>query len=280
MLLALFSEEKNASRIVLMKSFEEYYEGYTDENGKNHKGYKELIHTLYHDFPIERFHEMGETKEKTFIGLYGAILKLNNILVSFDEFIGKEIISPGELQDYQEEYLRLYDKYRPQDKAEKENINDDIVFEMELVKQVDVNIDYILELIKKKKEENSSDAELEVTIRKIIDSSLQLRSKKELIMTFIQTCSIQSDVNGDWQKYIQKRMDEELNGIIDEERLKKEETKAFMDECFDDGFVKEYGRDIDKILPPISRIGGKREAAKKRIVVKLKEFFEKYYDVC
>jgi len=277
--LALFSEDKSASSIVLLKSFRDYYYGYVDEQKMRHPGYKELIEKMLSYFPLEKMGEMGETQEKEFISLYGAILKLNNILVSFDEFHGNELISEGELQDYQSLYLDLHGKYRSHAKAEKENINDDIVFEIELVKQVEVNIDYILELIQKKRGQKGEKEELEVAIQKVIDSSLQLRSKKDLITQFIQSLSAQGDVHEDWRKYLEGKMDAERNEIITEYHLKPEETRAFLKDCFQNGYVKDIGTDIDKILPPLPLIGGKKTRVKKAVIDRLQEYFDRYYDL-
>ena len=128
--IALFGD-KDARGIVLLKTYEEYYEGYTDSKDKEHKGYKELVELLLQKYPIGE-QIVGEQNKKDFIKLYGAILKLKNILSTFDKFEGNEILSDRDVQDYHSTYIDLYNEFRP-NKKDKENINDDVVFEMELM---------------------------------------------------------------------------------------------------------------------------------------------------
>lgn len=120
---------------------------------------------------------------------------------SFDEFAGKEILSERDVQDYHSQYLRIYDELRPQGK-EKDNVNDDLIFEIELIKQVEINIDYILMLIKKYHEGHMEDKEIKVSILKSVDASIELRSKKDLIENFIDSLTPSSNVDEDWKKYV------------------------------------------------------------------------------
>jgi type I restriction enzyme R subunit len=141
--IALFGD-KDASGIVLLKSYNDYYYGFDDDKGKHQKGYEERIAELVQKYPLG--HQIiGETAEKDFITSFGGILRLRNILSSFDQFTGQEILAPIDFQDYTGVYNDLYDKYR--NNVDKDSIQDDIVFEMELVKQIEVNIDYILMLV-------------------------------------------------------------------------------------------------------------------------------------
>ena len=152
--IALFGD-KDAGSIVLLRSFEEYYYGY-NENGKEYRGYKELIEELTAKFPVGEMID-SEDGMREFINLYNAILRAKNILTSFDQFKGREIISVRDVQDYQSLYLDIKDRIRPPEVGDKEYINDDIVFELELIKQVEVNIDYILMLVEKYKDKNKED---------------------------------------------------------------------------------------------------------------------------
>lgn len=275
--IALFGD-KNAGSIVLLRTFGEYYNGYDDEKGKHHKGYVELIAELNEKFPLGT-PIVGEQNEKDFISLFGAILKMRNILTSFDEFEGKSIISDRDLQDHQSNYLDLYNKWRRNDIAEKENINDDIVFELELVKQVEVNIDYILILVSKYHAGNCEDKEILVDINKAISASTQLRSKKELIESFIETINTSTKVEDDWSKFVNEQKEVDLTAIMNEENLKPAETRKFIDNSFRDGELKTSGTAIDKILPPMPLFGASgnnRQTKKKTIVEKLSKFFEKY----
>ena len=275
--IALFGD-KNAGSIVLLRTYDEYYNGYDDDDGKHHKGYAELVAELEENFSLDS-QIMGESNEKAFISLFGAILKMRNILTSFDEFTGDSLLSDRDLQDHQSRYLDLHIKWRPKVDAEKENINDDIVFEMELVKQVEVNIDYILILVAKYHNSNCEDKEILVDINKAINSSIQLRSKKELIESFIATVNTDTNVDEDWNKFVVEQKEADLAKIIEEENLKKEETKKFIDNCFRDGELRTFGTAIGKILPPVPLFGAganNRQAKQQTIVEKLSKFFEKY----
>lgn len=274
--IALFGD-KNATGIVLLKSYEDYYYGYEDDNGKKQIGYEERIAMLLQKYPLG-VQIVGEKAEKDFIVSIGNILRLRNILSSFDKFAGNEILSERDFQDYTGMYVDLYQKYKQKDDGEKESIKDDIVFEMELVKQVEVNIDYILMLVAKYHQSNCEDKEILGTIDKAIKSSLALRSKKELIDGFISKINADTNVMDDWGKFVKEQKEIDLKKIINDENLNEEETRKFLDNAFRDGQVKTNGTDIEKILPPMRRFGGENRAEKKEnIIVKVKKFFEKYF---
>jgi type I restriction enzyme R subunit len=180
--ISLFGD-RGAKGIVLLKTFDEYYNGYK-KDGEHIDGYTELIERLNSNFGSLVI--TGEQNEKEFIKLYGAILKVKNILSAFDEFAGKEILTEMEFQDYQSIYLDLYEKLRGDSNADKENINDNLIFELELVKQTEINIDYILHLVEKYHDSHCENKEILVQINKSISSSPSLRLKKELIDNFIK----------------------------------------------------------------------------------------------
>lgn len=272
--IALFGD-KDATGIVLLKSYNDYYYGYTDDSGKHQKGYEERIAELIQKYPLGG-QILGEKAEKDFIVSFGNILRLRNILSTFDEFDGQQILSPIDFQDYTGIYNDLYDKYRRDPKGV--NIADDIVFEMELVKQIEVNIDYILMLVAKYHQSNCKDKEILIAIDRAIKSSFELRSKKELIESFINTINANSVVERDWREFVLEQEEKDLQDLIDQEKLKPEETRKFVANSFRDGAIKTTGTDIDKILPPVSRFGGGGRAQKKQTVIdKLKSFFEKYF---
>ncbi|WP_270458975.1 type I restriction endonuclease subunit R [Faecalitalea cylindroides] len=269
--------DKEANGIVLLKSYEDYYYGCVDDKGRTLKGYEERIEELLSRFPLGE-PIIGDKNKKDFIVLFGNILRLRNILSAFDKFEGNEILSPIDFQDYTGNYHDIYQEIKPKE-ADKDSILDDVVFEMELVKQVEVNIDYILMLVAKYHDENCKDKEILVAIDKAIRSSLQLRSKKELIEDFIETINASSDVNGDWQKFVQEQKEVDIQELIQEEKLKPEETKKLMENAFRDGVLKTTGTDVDKILPPVSRFGGggSRDKKKQTVINKLMSFYEKYF---
>ncbi len=276
--ISLFGD-KGASGIVLLKSYDEYYNGYESE-GEEVKGYKNLVEELQEKFPIgERV--LGEQNQKDFIKLYGGILRVRNILTTFDEFAGNEILTDRDIQNYHSLYIDLYNEFRKSEDSERENINDDIVFEMELIKQIEINIDYILQLIKIYHEGHTKDKEILVDINKAIDSSVELRNKKDLINQFIASLDIQSVVDDDWQKFIEKKKIEELEQIIKKENLDHNETYNFVKNAFRDGNIARTGTAITKVLPPISRFSqdGKRSEKRGTVLEKLTNFFERFFNI-
>lgn len=278
--ISLFGD-KNAGGIVLMKGFKDYYYGYEGVDGKIYTGYVDMIEELISKFPLSEPRIIGEQNQKDFIALFGAILRMRNILSAFDEFSGQEIITERDFQDYLGRYQDLRDEWNEKrKKGESTDIIDDIVFEVELIKQIEINIDYILMLVNKYHDSHFEDKEVLITIKKAIDSSPELRSKKLLIENFISGINDVDDVMSEWSDYVNKNREEELLQIIDEEKLKGIETRKFIENAFRDGEIKTTGTEIDKLMPAVSRFGGGSRAAKKQTVIdKLKSFFEKYYGI-
>lgn len=274
--IALFGD-KDANSIVLLKSYEDYYYGCVDDKGREQKGYEERIAELLQKYPLGQ-PIIGEQDKKDFIVLFGNILRLRNILSAFDRFAGNEILSPIDFQDYTGTYHDVYEEIKPKP-GSKDSIMDDVVFEMELVKQVEVNIDYILMLVAKYHDGNCEDKEILVAIDKAIKSSLQLRSKKELIENFIATINTSTDVNADWQRFVREQRETDIQTLITEEKLKPQETRKFVENAFRDGVLKTTGTDVDRLMPPVSRFGGggSRDKKKQTVIEKLKAFFEKYF---
>ena len=273
--IALFGN-KEAGGIVLLKTYEEYYNGYEDDKGREKEGYSQLIEELQNKFPIDE-QIIGEQNKKEFIILFGNILKIKNILSAFDKFAGNEILSEREYQDYQSIYIDLYEEIKKTKNTDKESINDDIIFEIELIKQVEINIDYILMKVAEYYKSNKKDKEILIDIKKAIDSSIELRSKKELIEGFIDRVNSSKNVTDDFKKFVKEEKEKDLEKVIEEEKLKPEETKKFIDNSLRDGTLKTTGTDIDKLLPPVSRFGGGNRIEKKLgVIEKLKGFFNKY----
>ncbi len=276
--IALFGD-KEAGGIVILKTFDEYYNGYKDGE-KKIPGYVSLISELSNKFPLGE-QIIGEQNQKEFIRLYGSVLKAKNILTSFDEFNGKEILSDRDVQDYHSIYINIYHEFRNKKTGDAENVNEDIVFEMELIKQIEINIDYIIELIKKYHEGHLRDKEIVISINKAIDSSIELRNKKDLIEKFIHSLTPGSNVSEDWQSFVEDKKQEELNKIILDENLEKEETYKFVNNAFKDGFVQTTGTGLAKILPPVSRFNpsGDRSQKRENVITKIKDFFDRYWDI-
>ncbi|GAB4405279.1 MAG: type I restriction endonuclease subunit R [Rhodoferax sp.] len=266
--LAVFGN-KEAKGIVLLKPYAEYYEEYQ-------KRIEELVSRFPLSQPI-----LGEAAQKAFIQRFGAILRLRNILTAFDDFAGHEILSEREFQDYQSLYLDLHSDFRSTSNADKEPINDDVVFEIELIKQVEINVDYILMRVERylKAKGSQQGKEIRATIERAVSASPSLRNKKDLIEQFVDSVSPQAGVDAQWQAFVAAKRAEELERIIAEEGLNPGETRVFMDNAFRDGAIAVTGTAITKILPPVSRFSKhNHHAAKKQAVLdKLAAFFERYF---
>lgn len=266
--IALFGN-KEARGIVLLKPYGEYYSEYAEQ-------VQELLTTFPLGQPI-----IGAAAQKAFIALFGTILRLQNILTAFDDFTGNEILNERQIQDYRSVYLDLYAEFRAQSGGDKESINDDIVFEIELIKQVEITVDYILMLVQKWREAhgNGTDKEVAAAIERAVDSSLTLRNKKDLIMDFVERVSAHGEVDKEWAAYVDGRRTAELEDIISSEGLKPSETKAFVGQAFRDGAIPTAGTAITKILPPVSRFSpdGGHGAKKQRVLTLLRGFYERFF---
>ena len=277
--ISLFGD-KDASGIVLLQPFKDYLEGYVGADGRHHEGYIDMVNRLEDQFPLEEPQIVGEEKQKQFIALFGAILRMRNLLSSFDEFAGNEMINDRDMQDYLGRYQDLRDEWRERQKHEGADITDDIVFEVELIRQIEINIDYILMLVKKYHDTHCEDKSVLIDIRKAMDASPELRSKKDLIESFIAGVNDVDDVMEEWQGFVAQQREKELVEIIQSEGLKEAETRRFIENAFRDGEIKTTGTDIDGIMKPMSRFGGgKRAETKQNIVEKLKRFFERFFGI-
>ncbi|EMJ0665407.1 type I restriction endonuclease subunit R [Campylobacter upsaliensis] len=270
--LALFSDE-NAKGIVFLRSLEEYLHGYTDEKGQKHKGYNELTKELTDKFPLESFRQatLKTSDKKHFLALFGELLKLRNILEIFDNF--SDPLNERDKQDYQSHYISTYEELR-KDKDDKESNLDEVEFEVELLAQVEVSIEYILELIAKYHKDQATNYE---PILKLLDSSLSLRSKKELFLRFIDSLHTQSNVEKDFSAYIKTHKNNALQDIINALNLDPKKTKEFMQDSFERGELRDYGRAFGEILPPSPLFGKGAEQTHKvreKALEKLQAFFE------
>ena len=266
--IALFGN-KDATGIVLLKPYGDYYSEYAEK--------VTLLQWQYEPGELIQ----GEDNQVEFVKLYGEILKLRNILTSFDEFAGHEILPERDWQDYQSTYLDLWQERKRQTRGDKESIIDDVVFEIELIKQVEINVDYILMLVQKYRDErgDGQDKELRAGISRAIDSSPSLRNKKDLIENFVDSISVHSEIEQEWRAYVAKQRQNELADIISAENLKPEPTKRFVADAFRDGSLRTNGTAITKVLPPVSYFspdGGHGEK-KQRVIQKLTDFFERFF---
>jgi type I restriction enzyme R subunit len=259
---------KDARGVVLLKPYGDYYAEYSEK-----------VIKLLQTYPLGQT-IVGETAQKDFIGLFGTILRLQNILTSFDEFAGQDPLTERQGQDYRSLYLDLYADFRKDRDSDKETINDDVVFEIELVKQVEINVDYILMLVEKLRGEkgDGEDKEIRAQITRAVDASPSLRSKRDLVESFVDSVSIDDAVDEQWRAFVEAKRQAELQAIIEQENLKPDQTRYFVDSAFRDGQLRTSGTEITRILPPVSRFN--REAGhgekKKRVVEALAWFFERF----
>ncbi len=271
---------QDAHGTVLLRSFDEYYNGYTDDEGKEHPGYKEQAERLLELYPIGK-DILTDEEKKDFIKSVSYLLKLTNVLNVFDDFQGKEILGEEQRQHYHGMYLDLYHEFRGHHERNSEDVNPDIVFEIELIKQDEISVDRILYLIEQYELNNMNDAEIVVKLRKQINASPNLRQKKELILQFLDKITAGSNVSESWVEYTRKQSEEELQAIIEEECLKPIETKNFMRKAFRDGIVSMTGKQFAQILPPTSRFAKNSQLMeiRQRVYEKLCAYFEKYKDI-
>ena len=274
--------DPNAKGLVFMKTYEEYYSlGYEDVKGRQHEPYVELIARLLSLYPLDRMGDIiDEEEQKAFVRLMSEILRLRNVLSVFDAFDEKaKIIPEMDYQDYKGWYMTIYEKIRNEkpDK-DRESINDDLIFEIELVRHDQINIHYILALVQKYHDSNCSDKEIIVQIRKQMDASPDMRDKRELIEHFIEMMTPEKggDVGNQWEDYIEQEKKKELTAIIEEENLKPKETAAFVERAFRDGYVTETGTGIAKILPPSNPFLPESGEKKQTVIGKLKAYLNKF----
>lgn len=268
--ISLFGD-KEAGGVVLLKPYAEYL-------GE----YRERLAQLREQFPLEAVLDgnalLGEEAEKAFIRLFGVILRLRNILTAFDDFAADDTLSPRDEQDYRSVYTDLYQKWRKQ-KEDATIINDDLVFEVELLKQVDINIDYVLMLVQKYHDSNCTDKMIIGDIERAINASYELRNKKDLIEAFIDSLDSSNDVTADWEKYLAEAKERELSTIIEEEALDDAATREFMANAFVDGGVPESGTEVASLMTkkPSRFVPANAYAdMKARVLERLKGFFDRF----
>lgn len=276
--LSLFGDPE-ARGISILRPFDDYFNGYEDNKGQHQKGYKELAEELLQmlkpgEYPI------GEDAERNFVKLFGNILKMRNLLSVFDQFEGKDMLSERDVQDYTGIYLDIREKIIHQ-KKDKEDICDDLVFEMEFVKQVEVNIDFILFLVEQYRKSHKQDGEIRVRISKAIDSSPDLRDKKELIEKFIEQLTPDSEVDAAWRVYVNSEKRRQFDAIINEENLKRDKAVEFIENAYERGYVPEGGMELDGIMPAINPfdVNANREGKIANVLEKLKAFFQRFANI-
>lgn len=263
--ISLFGD-KDAGGVVLLKPYEEYF-----------KEFIACLEDLELRYPLGEMIE-GEEAEKGYIKLFGKLLRLKNILSCFDEFEEDNPLTPRDEQDYRSVYVDLYEKWRRKP-GESKVINDDLVFEIELMKTVDINIDYILMLVRKYHDSNCTDKTIVADIKRAIGASPFLRNKRDLIDAFVESINSSSNVEEDWKRYLAETKEREITSIIEEEALDNDKTRVFMERAFEEGEVPEVGTEIAELMTKKpSRFAPQNAYAlmKQRVLDRLKEFFDRF----
>lgn len=260
--LNLFGDQNS---VCLIRPYKDYMDGVDDKI----IGYKQKIKELQ-NFLDPGEYPITEKDQKKFIKLFGSILRLRNILVGFDQF--EDPLLEFDRQDYTSVYESLREKYTNEREQNKLNVNDDIEFETEIIQQFDITVDYILNLIS----QLPNNPENITRIRKATASSSSLRNKKTLIENFIQKVSPSENISNAWIQYITEEKEKELNQLIQEENLKEIETRKFINNIFEYGFVPEGGLELNSILPPMNPFSKDRRIKLNNVIDKIKIYFNKY----
>ena len=314
--------DKNTKNVVLEKSYKEYMEGFTDiSTGEARRGYVDVVNELNSRFPnVDDI--VTEKDKKAFVKLFGEYLKIENILQNYDEFTslkalqsvdihdpkaleefkathfvsdedieameGVKIPQERMIQDYRSTYNDIRDWLR-REKAGKEkedtSINwDDVVFEVDLLKSQEINLDYILELIFEKNKKVKDKGTLVEEIRRIIRSSIGNRAKESLVVDFINQTDldkIQDKVSiiDSFFSFAQKQQKREAEELIDEEELNVDAAKRYILSSLKKEYASENGTEINEILPKMSPLNPKYLTKKQSVFQKISAFVEKFKGV-
>ena len=314
--------DSNTRNIVLERSYKEYLEGFQDViSGKIHKGYIEIVKELNDRFPYVDEIETEQDK-KEFAKLFGEYLKVDNILQNYDEYTYLkalqsidlndkstvedfkntyfltdkdieqmqqiEVLSDRMVQDYKSIYndIRVWRKRERDNEAiESSNIDwDDVVFEVDLLKSQEINLDYILELIFEKNKKLKDKSSLIEEIRKVIRASVGNRAKESLIVDFINETDLDSikDKSGileSFYKYAQSKLKQEALELIEKENLNYDNAKRYISISLKREFVSDNGTDFNDILPKMSPLNPMYLTKKQKVFKLIKDFVERFKNI-
>jgi len=260
----LFNESKDVGNIVCFRPhLEEDAKravemfGNTDSRGlviappfqETFAHYEELVTEIRAKFPYMRVGGIAGEEAQAFVKLFWKILKVNNFLRGYTEFIGKDPLQEWEKQSYKGKYLTLAEEYKENNsKEEKEKINNDLVFEVELIKQYDIDMNFILETIGK----SDFSTTFAVQIKEQLGASPELRSKTELIDEFIESLrskKIPAElVPDEWDIFIRTKYADTLNQLVKKEALKEKETYEYLKRAFENDTFQEHGTGVDELF--------------------------------
>jgi type I restriction enzyme R subunit len=314
--------DSNTKNIVLEKSYKEYLEGFTDiATGKARRGYNEVVKELNERFPNPE--EIATEKDKKeFTKLFGEYLRVENILQNYDEFTNLktlqsidinnpeaievfkethfvtdeditalqevEIISDCTIQDYRSTYNDIRDWLRREKsgkEAEESDIDwDDVVFEIDLLKSQEINLDYILELIFDQNKNTKDKAELVEEVRRILRASIGNRAKESLVVDFINATDLDSiqdkaTIIDSFFAYAQGKQKLEADDLIVDENLNEEAAKRYITASLKREYATENGTELNAILPKMSPLNPQYLTKKQSVFQKIASFVEKFKGV-
>lgn len=297
---------KNTRNVVLERSFKEYMEGYQDAQGNYHRGYKEVVKELQTKFPDPTQLETEEDK-KAFTQLFGEYLRLENVLHNYDEFhelknteqnensvkepdgtyiVGNNVILPErKLQDYRSTYNDIREWQRKQNQngnAGKSQIDwSDVIFEIDLLKSQEINLDYILELIFEHNKKRKNKPALIEEISRTIRSSLDNRAKKGLVVDFIHQTDLdkipdKATIIEEFFLFAQQEQKREAENLIESENLNIDAAKRYIMTSLKREYASENGTDLNDLLPKMSPLNPQYKMKKQTVFEKISAFVEKF----
>ena len=311
--------DKNTKNVILEKSYEEYLKGFTDiATGKACKGYVDIVRELKEQFP-QPDEITTEADKKAFVKLFGDYLKIENILQNYDEFtylkelqkIDREnldavevfrdshfltdeelaammevdVLQERTVQDYRSTYNDIRDWFRREREGqtpEESKIDwDDVVFEIDLLKSQEIDLDYILELVFEHNKKTKDKDALIDEVRRIIRSSIGNRAKEGLVVDFIHDTDLEpiqdkAGIISAFFAYAQKRQKKEAANLIVEEKLNEEAAKRYIQTSLKHEFASENGTDLNAILPKMSPLNPQYLTKKRSVFQKIVAFVEKF----
>jgi type I restriction enzyme R subunit len=314
--------DKNTKNVVLEKSYKEYLEGFTDiATGEARRGFMDVVKDLNGKFPNPD-EIVTEKDKKEFSKLFGEYLRVENILQNYDEFTNlkalqainindteaieafketyfvtdEELATMQEInllpertiQDYRSTYNDIRDWLRREKngkESEESNIDwDDVVFEIDLLKSQEINLDYILELIFEHNKKTKDKAILIEEVRRVIRASIGNRAKESLVVDFInetdlETIQDKANVIDSFFKYAQEKQKKEASELITEENLNEEEAKRYITASLKREFANENGTELNTILPKMSPLNPQYLTKKQSVFQKIAAFVEKFKGV-
>ncbi len=279
--------DENSADIILEKSFKEYMDGYYDLNGNFKEGYIGICSKILVNFEDPTKIQTEEQKAQ-FVKIFGKLLTIINILKNFDEFENADkIISERQLQDYKSTYLKIKDEWQreePEDDEENNISYSDVEFYIDYLKTDDINLDYILRLILEKKQEGKESKDIEEEITRVASSSIETRSKKELLLKYIQNHDLEQfenveDILESFYAYAKIEREKKIDEVVSENNLNEDKARYYIKRSLSKGYATDEGMDLDNCITGVSRLGGAREKKKNGFLKKVRKIVEEFVGI-